>query len=656
MMTLIANHLLQSTIVVALVGLLTLAFRDNRAQVRHWLWVAASVKFLMPFAVLIAGGRALGWRLLPAVPARQLTIVMQFVGEPVSRTVSQASTRSAAFVESGPASNIMTMAPLVLLVLWMIGSTVLLIAWLARWRRVSHGVRGAAVLEDGRELAILRRLEHEHGARRPIPLVLADSRMEPGVFGILRPRLVWPRGISQRLDDRQIEAVMAHELSHVRRCDNLIALVHMVVQALFWFHPLVWWLGARLVEERERACDEAVLRCGSEPGVYAESILKTCRFFVESPLTCVAGVTGADLKHRIEAIMTRRDADPLSTGKRCFLAAVGVSAIVGPLAVGVLGAPRLRAQTVASISGAAQRQIVEQAAKGLEVAANAARRTTANGLRDGDTQATQTAANPTFEVASVKPNKSGEGPSRIGLQPGGRVTVINMSVRSLIRFAYQFQDFQILGGPDWIGGDRFDIAAKAENDIPPSAPGTIGAGQLMMRSLLSDRFKLTLHPEKRELPIYELKLVRNDGRLGPQLKLSTTDCQAMMNAARERGAPPPPQSPGQRPVCGMRAGPGQMTAGAFPLSQLAFALSQMTQRVVVDRTGLAGDFDLDLTFTPDQTNALGTPKPDVSPPPIDPNGPSIFTALQEQLGLKLESTRGPVDVLVIDHAELPSPD
>jgi len=97
-------------------------------------------------------------------------------------------------------------------------------------------------------------------------------------------------------------------------------------------------------------------------------------------------------------------------------------------------------------------------------------------------------------------------------------------------------------------------------------------------------------------------------------------------------------------------------AGSFPLSQLASALSQMTQRVVVDRTGLAGNFDLDLTFTPDQTMSRGAPPPGATPPPIDPNGPSIFTALQEQLGLKLESTRGPVDVIVIDHVEPPTPD
>ena len=112
--------------------------------------------------------------------------------------------------------------------------------------------------------------------------------------------LLWPRSIGARLSDEQVEAILAHELAHVRRRDNLTAAIHMVVQSVFWFHPLVWWLGARLVDERERACDEDVIRLGSEPQVYAEGILKTCEFYVESPLACVSGVTGSDLKKRIE--------------------------------------------------------------------------------------------------------------------------------------------------------------------------------------------------------------------------------------------------------------------------------------------------------------------------------------------------------------------
>ncbi len=116
------------------------------------------------------------------------------------------------------------------------------------------------------------------------------------MFGIFRPVLLLPEGITERLTAAQLEAILAHELCHVRRRDNLTAAIHMVVETVFWFHPLVWWIRARLIDERERACDEEVLRLGSEAEVYAESILEACKLYLESPLACVSGVTGSDLE------------------------------------------------------------------------------------------------------------------------------------------------------------------------------------------------------------------------------------------------------------------------------------------------------------------------------------------------------------------------
>ena len=141
----------------------------------------------------------------------------------------------------------------------------------------------------------------------------APGLLEPGVVGFLRPILLLPEGIAECLTPRQLEAVLAHELCHVRRRDNLTSAIHMIVEAVFWFHPLVWWIGARLVEERERACDEAVLSLGSEPQVYAEGILNVCKIYLESPLRCVSGVTGSDLKKRIQAILTGRVAGELNS-------------------------------------------------------------------------------------------------------------------------------------------------------------------------------------------------------------------------------------------------------------------------------------------------------------------------------------------------------
>ena len=173
----------------------------------------------------------------------------------------------------------------------------------------------------------------------------SQTSLEPGIFGILRPLLLWPAGISEHLRDAHLEAILTHEVQHVRRRDNLAAAMHMVVQAVFWFHPLVWWLGARLVEERERACDEEVLRLGNPPEIYAESILKTCEFCVASPLACVSGVTGAELKQRMVRIMTQPSVDKLGFLKKLLLVAIGTGAVTVPIVAGLIKAPVATAQS-----------------------------------------------------------------------------------------------------------------------------------------------------------------------------------------------------------------------------------------------------------------------------------------------------------------------
>ena len=261
---------------------------------------------------------------------------------------------------------------------------------------------------------------------------------------------------------------------------------------------------------------------------------------------------------------------------------------------------------------------------------------------------------PKFEVASVRENTANDGKVLFGIQPGGRFTTIGVPLSNLITQAYGLQRSQLVGGPDWIDTARFDIIAKAENDIPRTALGATGPLQLMMQDLLRERFKLAAHPDTREQPVYALTLARPDGKLGPGLRASTTDCAAMF--ARGRVGPPPRgMGPGERPACGMRIGPGQLVAGAMPILQLVPPLSQFAERLVIDRTGLTGNFEIDLKWTPDRLPP-GAPPPGASPLIIDPNGPSLFTALQEQLGLKLESERAPVEVLVIDHVERPTPD
>lgn len=267
-------------------------------------------------------------------------------------------------------------------------------------------------------------------------------------------------------------------------------------------------------------------------------------------------------------------------------------------------------------------------------------------------QITEPSAPMFFEAASVKQNKSGDVGQTIRRNPGGRLTATNMPLRALITFAYQLQQAQLVGGPGWMTSDRFDIVAKMDGDPAPVAPGA-GPDPLMlaMRSLLADRFKLVTHKETRDLDVYALVVAKPGGKPSPALKLSTTDCAQLMFGRRGGGPPPTPPGPNDPVLCGMRGTYGRIQVGGFPLSQFATGLQGQVGRLVLDRTGLSGNWDFELTYLPDRPP--GPLPPGVELPAIDPNTPNLFTALQEQLGLKLESTKAPIEVLVIDTVQQP---
>src|SRR5262245_57979027 len=247
----------------------------------------------------------------------------------------------------------------------------------------------------------------------------------------------------------------------------------------------------------------------------------------------------------------------------------------------------------------------------------------------------------------------------LGIQintPGAdRFTATNVPLRDLIRFAYDVQDVRLVGGPDWIRSERFDIVAKAEQPFPAwGADGPPMALLLMARTLRVERFGLVVHQEPRGLPVCALVVARDDRKFGPEITASKLDCESQAQA--RRGGPPPAPTTPDQPTCGMRIAPGRMVMGGTPMSQFATVLSNFVQRVVLDRTQLAGAFDFRLGSTPERV-PQGPPPPGAPPlPAVDPNGPSLFAALQEQLGLKLESTRAPLEVLVIDRVERPTPD
>ena len=270
---------------------------------------------------------------------------------------------------------------------------------------------------------------------------------------------------------------------------------------------------------------------------------------------------------------------------------------------------------------------------------------------------------PRFEVASVKPST---GPTGERGQPGGRY-VATRALKFFIADAFFFgtplQMSRVVGGPEWIESALYEINAQASTEWQRSPDGPPRELFLMIRSLLQERFKLKTHMETREMPVYELVRARADGSLGPQLRQSTVDCEAIIAAVRA-GAPPPARQPNEPPPCGAMRGPARVMAGSIPMAQFANMLTLVMAdangpagrddaRIVIDKTGLSGRFAFTLAWTPEQIPEAAPP-PGI--PPIDPNGPFLFTALQEQLGLKLQSARSRMEVVVIDSVEPPTPD
>jgi uncharacterized protein (TIGR03435 family) len=248
-----------------------------------------------------------------------------------------------------------------------------------------------------------------------------------------------------------------------------------------------------------------------------------------------------------------------------------------------------------------------------------------------------------FEVASIKPSTSVDRLSGIQRQPGGRVTITNMTLRTLITFAYRVTGYQLVGGPGWADRDTFDVLARMNGNPTWGSPGSEypDPAQQAMQSLLADRFKLTMHREMREMDVYGLVLAK-PGAPGPALRPSTNDCKALAEQARQ-GKTPPPQPAGGGPTpCSILGNVGRISFDGFGMPQVANMLIGQAGRIVVDRTGLSGNWQFIVTFAPEGST--------------DPNVPSFFTALQEQLGLKLEPTKAPVDVFVIDRVEKPTLD
>jgi uncharacterized protein (TIGR03435 family) len=691
------DHLWQSTLCALAAWLLALALRHNQARVRYRLWMLASAKFLVPFSILVAAGKRMdaGMGAPAAQPAFSTivdTVAQPFLVSSLTPAPTPRISQTASFLAAIGARNIASWVPLLLIAFWACGTLLVLARWARSWWLLRSAARAASPV----------------ASISGVPVLVTHTRVEPGVFGILRPALLLPQGIADRLNASQMDAILAHELCHVRRRDNLTAALHMLVEALFWFHPAVWWIRARLLDERERACDEAVLASSRDAMVYAEGILNVCRFYVETPLNCVSGVTGSDLRKRIARIMTEHVTRKLDVPRKLLLALAALLAVALPVSFGfvraaqgqtqpaqknvidaggiagtwqgTLHAPNASLRTVLKIAKtpagtlSATFYSIDQGGQGipttsvsfdggvLKYAIQFADLTyegklsadgnsiTGASVQGGnslplvferatpDTEWNIPAppprippmaadANPSFEVATIKPTKPDEQRQAFVVQ-GRQFKTINMSVESLISISFGLQKTQIVGAPDWLASEKFDINAE------PDVPGAPNKDQLMtmVQKLLADRFQLKFHNEKREMSAYILTV----SKAGPKMTKN-------------------PAGPNDLPGFGfgpigtlhvMRANMGDFTG---------FLQSNVLDRPVVNQTGLDGRWDFVLKWTPDQSQFPGRNLTVPQPADGAEAAPPLFTAIQEQLGLKLEAQKTPVEVMVIDHVDHPSP-
>ncbi len=577
----VLNHLWQSTLVAGVAWLACRTMlRANSPAVRFAVWMAVCVKFLVPFYVLVGVGHQLYTR--PVLPPSQSQEVLDLVAGSGSLTIEPF--RTARIRDPG------ALSPRALLigaaVIWALGIAVVLMQWLLSWWRIRRTERQSV----------------PHDTFRGIPVLLSPTlrqqRIEPGVFGLWRQRILIPEGMETALTPAEYEAVLSHEWSHVQRRDNLAAVVQMLTEAIFWFYPVIWLVGRRLNEERELACDQAVLEHAGPDQVesYAEGILKVCKLYTPSPLPCAAGIAGADLRARVESILKNARPRALDKGRRWILTAALVVGVIGPPIVGLLTAPAASAQEGNSFGGLA------------------------------------TSAEKKFEVASVKLNTSEDPAFQLGPPMHGTIKITHVPLRGLIVQSFRTQRNMVFGIPSWAETERYNVDAKGPD--PRASNPEVWE---MMRSLLIDRFHLKYHLENREMAVYALTV-------GPRgIKLTPAEKGECRQAIKE-GQP-----------CGDMA---QTRFGAvmvnMPIGALIADIGAVRfGRPVLDKSGLKGRYDANLSWLPDgvQFDSL-----DLTGVPTEqrPKDMTLAQAL-EQVGLKLVPEKVMVPVMMVDSVIRPDP-
>jgi uncharacterized protein (TIGR03435 family) len=368
----------------------------------------------------------------------------------------------------------------------------------------------------------------------------------------------------------------------------------MIAEAIFWFYPVVWMVGRRLIEERELACDQAVLeQAGAED--YAEGILNVCKLYHVSPLSCVAGISGANLKRRVESILRNERPRALNKVRRWALCAALFAVVAGPAIVGLLTSSAF-AQQGNSFLGLA------------------------------------TSTDKKFEVATVKLNQSGDERFQLGPPGRGSIRIVNVPLRGIIIQSFRTQRPMVFGIPGWAESERYDIVGKG-----PDSNATNPEVWEMMRSLLIERFHLKYHIENREMPVYALTVLPG----GHKLTLGEAGrCAAEIKEGKN---------------CGDILIPPFGTAMYnMPIGALITGIGARAGRPIIDKTGLTGRYDANVTWLPDGVKLEDLDLQDI-PAEYRPKDVSLFDALQQQEGLKLQPDRAAVPVLVVDSVTRPDP-
>lgn len=620
------------TMLLALVG--ARAASRSAASVRHVLLAAAfAVVLVLPIASIVAP------TIPVVVPASLQTAIAPAAVEPIAPAMFETAAAGAASLGTEPpvAPSRPSLATL-LLAGWIAGAIVFLIPIGVGLRQVRSLRRSALPWREGR--AAVNALAAEMNLRRDVEVLLHESVRGPMTCGVVRPAIVLPMD-ARAWADNDLRCAIVHELEHVRRVDWISHCLARGITACYWFNPVVWMAWRQLSLEAERACDDAVLR-RSEATAYADQLVGLAQRLSEAsrqPLLAMAN--RSDLATRVVAVLDHGQRRGRA-GAWCVGVAVAVTAMLG------FGLSSIR----------------------IVAAAQTPQTPAASGTA---TQKTR------YDAASIKPCEPEENPTGARGAAGGtnatfspgRFYVPCVTTAQLIYLAYASsgapeQDRLIndglggpatttntRGGPSWVHSlrDKYRVEAVAEG----ATERTVLMGT-MLRTLLEDRFKLKIHRETEEVDMFALTVAKSGFKLKP---MKDGDCEPLDPTG---GMPQPGAlAPGGKPLCNSLSmggrGPNTVwTFGGFKISSLASRLSGTLGRHVIDQTSITGEFIIRFEFHPDE-NTPGIRWPaEREADTSAPQAASIFTALEQQLGLKIEKTRGPRGFLVIDSIERPTPD